>query len=173
MDNNQIRVSCKLIYKYTYGKLYFPAGFQQSVTQSIFTIVHDEQKNLSKICSMRIVNVQNTSRGDSRKLSAEYCDGFLCRFKGLMFRKLLQEKTGLLLVNKSDSRLEAAIHMLFVFMDLGIIWINSNYEVVDKSLARAWHLFYQPSRPAQFTLEVNPAELGYFNVGDKVEFINV
>ena len=52
-----------------------------------------------------------------------------------MFRSSLANDEGLLLVEARDSRLDTAIHMLFVPMDLAVIWINSKYSVVDTVLA--------------------------------------
>jgi len=89
-----------------------------------------------------------------------------------MFRASLEPNGGLLLVQGRDSRLDSAIHMLFVFMDLGIVWINSEKAVVDSVLARPWRPAYVPRRPARFILEVHPARLAEFQVGDRVEFQN-
>lgn len=89
-----------------------------------------------------------------------------------MFRSSIAPDEGLVLVQGRDSRLDAAIHMLFVFMDLAIIWINSKNVVVDTVLARAWHLFYLPRQAAKYILEIPPERLAEFNIGDHVEFQN-
>jgi uncharacterized membrane protein (UPF0127 family) len=90
-----------------------------------------------------------------------------------MFRSSLPSDKGLLLVEGRDSRLDTSIHMLFVFMDLAVIWINSEKIVVDKVLARSWRPAYTPNRPARFILEIHPSRLGEFNIGDHIEFQNV
>jgi hypothetical protein len=77
---------------------------------------------------------------------------------------------GLLLVESRDSRLDASIHMLFVYMDLGVIWINSDNVVVDAVLARAWRLAYAPHSPARYILEIRPERMSEFQIGDHVEF---
>jgi uncharacterized membrane protein (UPF0127 family) len=89
-----------------------------------------------------------------------------------MFQSNLPADGGLLLVEAGDSRLDTAIHMLFVFMDLAIIWINSEQVVVDSVLARAWRLAYIPRRPARYTLEIHPDRLHEFHSGDRIEFRN-
>lgn len=119
---------------------------------------------------MRHVLVHNQSRLAAGPVRARYCATFTSRLRGLTFRRSLPDMDGLLLVQKSDSRLDAAIHMLGVFMDLGIAWINSDHEVVDVCLARAWRPFYVPRAPARYVLEVTPARLEDFQVGDKVRF---
>ena len=82
------------------------------------------------------------------------------------FQPRAQSK-GLLLVEARDSRLDTAIHMLFVFMDLAVIWINSEKVVVDTVLARAWRPAYAPRQPARYILEIHPSRLGEFKIGDQ------
>jgi uncharacterized membrane protein (UPF0127 family) len=89
-----------------------------------------------------------------------------------MFRSSLSQAQGLLLVGSRDSRLDAAIHMLFVFMDLAVIWINSEQVVVDTVLARSWRPAYTPHQPARYILEIHPSRLAEFKVGDRIEFQN-
>lgn len=99
-----------------------------------------------------------------------YCDSFLCRLRGLMFRAHLNLNEGLLLVEKRDSRLDTSIHMLFVSFDLAVFWINSEMTVVDKVIAKSWKPAYFPKTDARYTLEIHPNLFGDFEVGDKVEF---
>lgn len=80
-------------------------------------------------------------------LTAQYCQSFTCQLRGLTFRRQLAPHWGLLLVQPRQSRLEAAIHMMFMWIDLAVIWLNSEGEVVDTRLARRWRLAYVPRRP--------------------------
>ncbi len=75
---------------------------------------------------------------------------------------------GLLLVQDSESRLDAAIHMFFVNFDLAVVWINRHDEVVDICLAHRWRPFYMPSHKAQMILEIHPKRLHEFNAGDRL-----
>jgi uncharacterized membrane protein (UPF0127 family) len=119
---------------------------------------------------MKIISIQNTSQPLKESLQAVYCDSFLCRLRGLMFRSRLAHDQGLLLVEARDSRMDTAIHMLFVFMDLAVVWINSDLTVVDTVLARAWRPAYVPRRPARYILEITPGRLNEFKVGDAIRF---
>ena len=101
-----------------------------------------------------------------------YCDSFLCRLRGLMFRSHLRLDEGLLLVEKQDSRLDTSIHMFFVPFDIAVFWINSEKIVVDKVVAKSWHPAYFPKANAKYTLEIHPDRIGDYEIGDKVEFIN-
>jgi uncharacterized membrane protein (UPF0127 family) len=119
---------------------------------------------------MKTIQLENTNQPLPAPLQAVYCDSFLCRLHGLMFRSHLAQNEGLLLVEAGDSRLNTSIHMLFVFMDLAVIWINSEFTVVDTILARAWHLAYAPRLPARYILEIHPSRMNEFKIGDQVEF---
>jgi uncharacterized protein len=119
---------------------------------------------------MNIISIANRNQPLPDPLQAIYCASFFCRLRGLMFRTNLPHEEGLLLVEARDSRLDASIHMLFVFMNLAVIWINSEYMVVDTVLARAWHPVYAPRQPAKYTLEIQPCRLNEFKIGDKIEF---
>jgi len=88
----------------------------------------------------------------------------------LTFRRDLAETEGLLLVQKRENRSDVAIHMLFVWIDLTVIWINSDYEIVDVQLAKRWRPFYMPKAPAQYVLEISPLRFSEFQVGDRLKF---
>jgi uncharacterized membrane protein (UPF0127 family) len=117
---------------------------------------------------MKHALVHNLSCPEQPPVVAVYCASFFCQLRGLTFRRSLAPEAGLLLVQKRDSRLDAAIHMLGVFMDLAVAWINAAGEVVDVCLARRWRPFYVPRRPARYVLEMPPGRLGDFHIGDRV-----
>jgi uncharacterized membrane protein (UPF0127 family) len=121
---------------------------------------------------MKTIRLENNNQPLQSPLHALYCDGFLCRLRGLMFRSSLASDQGLLLVESRESRIDTAIHMLFVFMDLAVIWINSEKVVVDTVLARTWRPAYAPHQPATYILEIHPDRLNEFKIGDRVEFQN-
>ena len=122
---------------------------------------------------MKTIRIENKDQSLPASLHAIYCDSFLCRLRGLMFRSNLAPDEGLLLVEGRDSRIDTSIHMLFVFMDLAVIWINSENIVVDTILARSWRPAYLPRQAAKYILEIHPARLDEFKIGDHVEFQNV
>lgn len=77
-----------------------------------------------------------------------------------------------MLVEARESRLDTSIHMLFVFMDLGVVWLDSSQMVVDIIVARKWRPVYTPCQPARYTLEIQPQRLNEFQIGDNLEFIH-
>ena len=87
-----------------------------------------------------------------------------------MFRRSLAANEGLLLVQKRENRSETAIHMLFMFMDLAVIWLNASKQVVDVKSARSWRLLYAPQSPAKYVLELPGEYLDAFQIGDQLQF---
>ena len=119
---------------------------------------------------MRHLLVINRSRAAVPPVNAKSCTSFFCQLRGLTFRRSLAIDEGLLLVQKRDGKIDAAIHMFGVFIDLAVIWINSAGEVVDVRLAKAWRSVMAPKQPARYILEINAARIDDFLVGERVEF---
>ena len=120
----------------------------------------------------RNVIVHNVDNPAVSPVRARYCNTFLSKLRGFTFRRRLEPDEGLVLVEKRDSRAATAIHMLFVWTDLAIAWIDSTNTVVDTVLAKSWRPFYTPSKPARYVLEVHPDRMADFPVGQKVQFID-
>jgi len=118
------------------------------------------------------IRIVNLSRNESVLAGIKYCDDFFSRLKGFTFRKALREDEGLVLAENRDSRLDTSIHMLFVWTDLAVYWVNSNKVIVDKQLAKSWHLYYASQAPAQYVVELNPCQMDVFQIGDQLDFVN-
>jgi len=119
---------------------------------------------------MKYIQIINETRPETKPLLAKYCQSFLCQLRGLMFTQSLPDRHGLLLVQGSDSRMNASIHMMFMWIDLAVIWINSEYQVVDSVLAQRWKLAYLPKQPAKYVLEAPVNCLSDYKVGDRIRF---
>jgi uncharacterized membrane protein (UPF0127 family) len=101
---------------------------------------------------------------------ALWCASVTCRLRGLMFRRALRPGEVLILDERRDSRVAAAIHMLFVPFPIAAVWINSAGRVVDKVLARPWRLYYGPRSPARYILEAPPDFLERVALDDDLDF---
>lgn len=101
---------------------------------------------------------------------AKWCNNFGSKLQGFMFKKTLTPEEALVLVEKSENRVNTAIHMLFMNFDLGVLWVNASGEVVDKTYAKRWKLQYTPSKPAQYVIEMHPSLLDVVKIGDHIEF---
>ncbi len=114
--------------------------------------------------------LRNSSNPSIRPVQAKWCGSFLSKLRGYTFRHSLEPNEGLLLVEGRDSRIDTSIHMMFVWTDLAVIWINSKNEVVDTVLAKAWRPFYASAKPARYILEIHPDQMGDFKPGELVTF---
>ena len=92
------------------------------------------------------------------------------RARGFMFRRELELGEALLFVNPRETIADAAIHMLFVGMPLGVVWLDSERRVVDKVIAKPWRLHYAPSQLAKYFLEGPPSLLEQVSIGDCVSW---
>jgi len=106
--------------------------------------------------------------GSHLPLRVRRCDTFLCRLRGLTFRRSLAPDEGLLFVEAKESRVATAIHMFFVFFPIGVAWLSADGTVVDKVLAKPFRPYYAPQAPAQYYLEAPPTLLDWVQVGDRL-----
>lgn len=114
--------------------------------------------------------IKNLSSGEVLVPRVERCDTFWSRGRGLMFRRRLSEDTALLFITGRESILDSAIHMLFVFFAIGVIWLDNEKRVVDKRVARPFGLYYAPQKPARYFVECHPKVLARVQIGDQLAF---
>ncbi|MCL5428357.1 MAG: DUF192 domain-containing protein [Chloroflexi bacterium] len=119
---------------------------------------------------MRLASIKNLSRPLRQPLSVRYCERFLCKLRGLMFQTNLAPHEGLLLVETKASRWNTGIHMLGMFFDLSIIWLDGDLKVVDKGMARRWRSFLFPRNPARYVIECVVSRYEEFQLGDQLAF---
>lgn len=113
--------------------------------------------------------VRNPSRQGLLVARARWCESFLCRLRGLMFRKPLSPDEALLLVEAAPGRLNTGIHMAFVFQPLGVAWLDGEGKVVEARVALPWR-WYLPRAAARYVLEGTPEILTRLTEGDRLVF---
>jgi hypothetical protein len=118
----------------------------------------------------RYVALKRRSTGDVLLPAVRWCDSFLSRLRGLMFRSGLEPGEALLLVEGMESRAATTIHMFFVPFSIAAVWINNAGRVVDKVEALPWRPYYAPRAPARYILETSPGFLEHITIGDDVDF---
>lgn len=116
------------------------------------------------------VTVWNEAQSKQILGRAQRCSSYLCRLRGLTFRRHLDEDEGLWLIGRRESRVDAAIHMLFVFFPIAAIWLDGNGDVVDAKLALPFRPYYGPRGPAKDILEGPPSLLEKVQIGDRLRF---
>lgn len=117
--------------------------------------------------------VRNTRTNEIVLPNAIWCQSFWCQLRGLQFRSSLPDGEGLLFVQDGESRINTAIHMFFVFMEIAVVWLDSSGTVVDKTLAKPWRPLYVPKAAAQYFVEAHPNLLQRVEIGDVLEFTEV
>jgi uncharacterized membrane protein (UPF0127 family) len=118
-----------------------------------------------------VFRAENESQGDTLVRHVFKADSFIARLRGLTFRRDLEADEGLLLVGRRESRVDAAIHMFFVFFPIGVLWLDREDHVVDKVVARPFRPFYAPQAPAIGILECRPEVLDRVQIGDRLRFV--
>jgi len=116
------------------------------------------------------MTVWNETQGERLLGHVRRCASFLCRLRGLTFRRTLSADEGLLLVGHRESRADTAIHMFFVFFPIAAIWLDQNGQIVDAQLARPFRPLYVPRAPARDVLEGPPTLLEQTRIGDQLRF---
>lgn len=116
--------------------------------------------------------IVNLTTGETIAQQIVRCDTFWKRGRGLMLRRRSAVEDGrvFLFVEGRESVAQAAIHMLFVFFPIAVVWLDADKQVVDKALARPFRPYYAPRRPAQYYVEGHPALLDRVHPGDRLEF---
>jgi uncharacterized protein len=118
----------------------------------------------------KYVTLQNLS--NKNQIKTEVAASFFSKFCGLMFRKGLSPDNGLILSESSESIINSSIHMLFMRFDITVLWLNRELKVVDKCVARRWHLAYFSKIPAKHVLELHVSQLDHFSVGDVLKIVD-
>ena len=114
--------------------------------------------------------IELTNLRNKTKLKIELANTFFSRFRGLMFRKKLEADSGIILSESSESIINSSIHMFFMRFDIGVLWLDRNYVIVDKCLAKKWHPAYFSRKPAKHVIEIPTSSMENFLIGDKLEF---
>ena len=90
--------------------------------------------------------------------------------KGLMFkgRKTVEKGLCMVLPSSKDVKFGASITMLFCFVDMQIIFINSEFKVVDKKNLKTWTSNYTPKKPCKYIIESTIGKFDKIKIGDLV-----
>ncbi|HSD84595.1 MAG TPA: DUF192 domain-containing protein [Anaerolineae bacterium] len=100
----------------------------------------------------------------------KWCATFGSKLRGLMFRRSIDPDEGLVLAEGRSSIAATSIHMFFVSFDIAAIWLDENFQVVHKTLAKSWRPYYASPKPARYVLEGPPALLERVTIGETLHF---
>ena len=113
--------------------------------------------------------IKNLTTGQIIATEVKWCDTFLSRGWGLMFRRAIREDEAFVFAESRESVSLTSILMFFVFFPIAVIWLDAEKKVVDKVLARPFRPYYAPQRPAQYFVEGHPHILDKVQIGDRLE----
>ncbi len=113
------------------------------------------------------MRIKNSTRKTIITEKTEVAGSFLAKTLGLMFRRGLDEKSGLLMEFGRESKELYSIWMLGMFFPIDIIFINAKSEVTDvyenaRPLSpnpATWKV-YRPTKPVRWILEVAAGRAG-------------
>jgi len=117
-------------------------------------------------------NVTFMNLSNKKQIKTEVAESFFPKFCGLMFRKELAPDNGLILSESYESIINSSIHMLFMRFDITVLWLNREFIVVDKCVARRWHPAYFSKFPAKHVLELHVSQIDHFSVGDILKIVD-
>lgn len=115
---------------------------------------------------MNVVNAQ----GQLLLQRVKWCATFGSKLRGLMFRRSIDPDEGLVLAETRSSIAATSIHMFFVPFDIATVWLDENFQVVHKVLAKSWRPYYASPKPARYVLEGPPALLDRVTIGETLRF---
>lgn len=100
-----------------------------------------------------------------------YLESVFSVSKGLMFsgKEKIEKGVCLVMPSKKDVKYGASVTMLFCFSSLEVLFVNSDFFIVDKVILKSWKPSYTPKGPCRYVIESNPGSFKDLNVGDKVE----
>ena len=96
---------------------------------------------------------------------------FFQKFRGLMFESEKNFNYGLIFFLENESRINATIHMLFVFFQIDVVYLDKNKKVVDvvKNL-QPFVLSCTPKKAAKYFIELPNGKAKNVSIGNKLEW---
>lgn len=87
-----------------------------------------------------------------------------------MGRRSIAKDEGLVIVEPIAGIVNTSIHMMFVYTPLAVFWLDKDFKVVDKVIARPWASYYGSKRPAMYVLELNENHFQLWDIEDTIHF---
>lgn len=139
---------------------------------TLFLLIAGALVSCTKDDHLKKVTLQKSNSSSSITLGVEIADNDESRMRGLMFRKELGEKQGMLFIFDRDT--DSPFWMKNTYLPLDILFISANNEIVDikeKATPLSEELIH-PNAPYRFALEVNGgfAKEHQIEAGDRLAF---
>ncbi|BAA30211.1 DUF192 domain-containing protein [Pyrococcus horikoshii] len=93
--------------------------------------------------------IVNESKNLSWEGEVRIADSFIKRALGLMFKK---PRYALVFILPLETRINASIHGFFMLESIDVIFLDSNFRVVDVTTLKPWRI-YIPKARARYIIE--------------------
>lgn len=97
------------------------------------------------------------------------CNTIFSKFKGLIFTRKLKNKQGIIIPLNQEKISQAAIHMLFVFYNIDVLWLDKDYKIVDLRRNLKPFTFAKPRNKAKYIVELPADSTSNINIGSKLQ----
>ena len=94
--------------------------------------------------------IKNITKNKIIESNSKLCNDILSKFVGLMFSK----KRNKALIFKFSEKKLIALHMLFVFYPIDVLFLDKNKIVVDKKESFKSFTFYKSKKEAMYAIEL-------------------
>jgi uncharacterized protein len=102
-----------------------------------------------------MMSVLRKSDGTVVASDVEKADTVLKKTVGVMFRRRLPQGFAMIFDMGLEMRAGIAIHMMFVFVSIDVIYLDRNRRIVDiKRRLRPWIGLASPKKPARYAIEM-------------------
>ena len=112
----------------------------------------------------------NKTQGKKVIEKVRFAKGFFGKFRGLMFERKKNFDYGLVFEFGSEKRIEASIHMMFVFFPIDAVYLDSQKKVVDIATVKPFSLNYTPKKKAGFLVELPVGSAKTVSIGDTLKW---
>lgn len=103
----------------------------------------------------------------------EIADTFERKSQGLMFRQSIERNAGMLF--PYDAPVKLNIWMKNTLISLAVIWLDEQARIIDMNILQPCRTpgcpSFGPLQSSMYVLELHPAEMGRFKIGDQLSSI--
>jgi uncharacterized protein len=112
--------------------------------------------------------IANRTRKTLISNDVRICSSSWSKAKGLMFKTKVEKP----LIFPFDNERKRALHMLFVFCPIDVLFLWKDKKVVDMKEDFRPFTFYTPKKPCQYVVELSQGSIkkSKTRIGDKIAF---
>ncbi|HLC46860.1 MAG TPA: DUF192 domain-containing protein [Candidatus Nanoarchaeia archaeon] len=114
-----------------------------------------------------MAGLRNLRSGERIVAKCRFCASVWSKALGLMFSR---RKPGLGLIFIFRRPIKAALHMLFVFYSLDVLFLDANRRIIEIKQDFRPFSFYTPEKAAVFVIELTAGKAARCRIGDRLEF---